>query len=208
MGSATTPIAPSISRYHASPRRFTFLSLICVNGLKCASSNVRPFSGQFVPAGDSEATRAAVTSPAFAAVSAGALQPALIPSARHRLATPRGPSEFIETISSFRVERLMLAQKSFRAENFCGAMLKTQRKKSQRSATKMDSAGKMVDVTGLEPATPCLQSDATKSILLVRLALFCVLVRGLGPSLAAIGPKLDSNLTPCRTPCLMACFTS
>src|SRR5882762_7281687 len=137
-----------------------------------------------------------------------ALQPALIPSARHRLATPRGPSEFIETISSFRVERLMLAQKSFRAGNFCGAMLKTQRKKSQRSVTKMDSAGKMVDVTGLEPATPCLQSDATKSILLVRLALFCVLVRGLGPSLAAIGPKLDSNLTPCRTPCLMACFTS
>jgi len=51
--------------------------------------NVRPFSSQFVPAGDSEATRAAVTSPAFAAVSAGALQPALIPSARHRLATPK-----------------------------------------------------------------------------------------------------------------------
>src|SRR6266478_2419373 len=164
MGSATTPIAPSISRYHASPRLFTFLSLICVNGLKCASSNVRPFSSQFAPAGDSEATRAAVTSPAFAAVSAGALQPALIPSARHRLATPRGPSEFIETISSFRVERLMLAQKSFRAETFCGAMLKTQRKKSQRSATKMDSAGKMVDVTGLEPATPCLQSRCSPNL--------------------------------------------
>jgi hypothetical protein len=47
----------------------------------------------------------------------------------------------------------------------------------------------MVDVAGIEPATPCLQSDATKSILLVRLALFCVLVRGFGPSLAAIGTE-------------------
>src|SRR6266478_4696367 len=161
MGSATTPIAPSISRYHASPRRFTFLSLICVNGLKCASSNVRPFSSQFVPAGDSEATRAAVTSPAFAAVSAGALQPALIPSARHRLATPRGPSEFIETISSFRVERLTLAQKSFRAEDFCGAMLKTQRKKSQRTAAKYRlAAGKWWTWPGSNRRPPACKAGA------------------------------------------------
>ena len=39
----------------------------------------------------------------------------------------------------------------------------------------------LVDVAGLEPATPCLQSRKTKSILLVRLALFCVLVPGFGP---------------------------
>ena len=52
----------------------------------------------------------------------------------------------------------------------------------------------LVDVAGLEPATPCLQSATTKSILLVRLALFCVLVPGFGPNLAAIGPKLDPNL--------------
>jgi hypothetical protein len=82
-----------------------------------------------------------------------------------------------------------------------------------------------VDVAGLEPAAPCLQSGKTKSILLVRLALFCVLVPGFGPSLAALfcywsqdGPKFDTlpdtlpaatgvavhpctlALTPCLTP--------
>ena len=64
----------------------------------------------------------------------------------------------------------------------------------------------LVDVAGLEPATPCLQSATTKSILLVRLALFCVLVPGFGPNLAAIGPKLDPNLTPCWAPCPTARF--
>jgi hypothetical protein len=52
---------------------------------------------------------------------------------------------------------------------------------------------KLVDVRGFEPLTPCLQSDETKSILLVRLVLFRVLVRGLAPILAAIGPKLDPS---------------
>jgi hypothetical protein len=51
----------------------------------------------------------------------------------------------------------------------------------------------MVDVRGFEPLTPCLQSDETKSILLVRLVLFCILVRGFGPNLSAFGPKLDPN---------------
>ncbi len=59
----------------------------------------------------------------------------------------------------------------------------------------------MVDVTGIEPATPCLQSEKTNSILLVRLALFCVLVPGFRPNLAALfcywsqdGPKFDDCL--------------
>ena len=46
-------------------------------------------------------------------------------------------------------------------------------------------------MAGFEPATPCLQSSEIKSMLLARLALFCVSVHGFGPSLAAIGPKLD-----------------
>src|SRR5713226_6572835 len=164
MGSATTPIAPSKSRYHASPRAFTFLSLICVNGLKCASSNVRPFSSQFAPPADSEATRASVTSPAFAAVCSGALQPAPMPSVRDRLATPRVRSESIETISLFRGERSMLVQK-ISERNVCRAMLKTRRKKSQRNAMRNGQvAGEMVDVTGLEPATPCLQTRQGKTL--------------------------------------------
>ena len=35
------------------------------------------------------------------------------------------------------------------------------------------------------------QGSCKKSILLVRLALFCVMVHGFGPNLAAFGPKLD-----------------
>src|SRR6267142_2675069 len=95
MGSATTPIAPGISRYQASPRPFTFLSVICINGLKCASSNVRPFNSQFEPAPDSAATRASVTSPAFTAVCAGALHPAPIPNPSHAPATPSTCNIFI-----------------------------------------------------------------------------------------------------------------
>ena len=44
---------------------------------------------------------------------------------------------------------------------------------------------------GLEPAASCLEGNRRKSILLVRLVLFCVLVLGFSPLLAAIGPKLD-----------------
>src|SRR6266446_4351316 len=126
-----------MSTYHAKPSPFTFLSLICANGLKCVSSNVRPFSSQFVLAADSKDTRASVTSPAFAAVCSGVLQPALKPSVRHRLATRRVRSKSIETISLFRSERMMLVQR-VSERNVYDAMLKTQRKKSQRSATKMD----------------------------------------------------------------------
>ena len=49
----------------------------------------------------------------------------------------------------------------------------------------------VVDVTGFEPAAPCLQRRERKSISLVRLALFCVVVPGFGRNLAAFGPKLD-----------------
>ena len=59
----------------------------------------------------------------------------------------------------------------------------------------------LVEVAGIEPATPCLQSEKTNSILLVRLALFCVLVPGFRPNLAALfcywsqdGPKFDDCL--------------
>jgi hypothetical protein len=52
---------------------------------------------------------------------------------------------------------------------------------------------KLVDVAGIEPATPCLQRREIKSISLVRLALFCVVVPSFGPSSAAIGPKLDPS---------------
>jgi hypothetical protein len=53
----------------------------------------------------------------------------------------------------------------------------------------------MVDVTGIEPVTPCLQRREMKSISLVRLALFCVVLPGFGPNSAAIGPKLDPTMT-------------
>ena len=51
----------------------------------------------------------------------------------------------------------------------------------------------LVDVTGIEPVTPCLQRREIESISLVRLALFCVAVPGFGPNLAAIGPKWDPS---------------
>ena len=51
----------------------------------------------------------------------------------------------------------------------------------------------LVDVAGIEPATPCLQRRERKSISLVRLVLFCVVVPGFGRNLAAFGPKLDPN---------------
>ena len=42
-----------------------------------------------------------------------------------------------------------------------------------------------------ELQTSCAQGSCKKSILLARLALFCVMVHGFGPSLAVFGPKLD-----------------
>src|SRR5215475_1249134 len=70
MGSETTPIALSISRYQARLKFETFLSLICASGLKCFASKVRPLRSQFAPMVASRATRASVTSPALAELSA------------------------------------------------------------------------------------------------------------------------------------------
>ena len=52
----------------------------------------------------------------------------------------------------------------------------------------------MVGAWRFELQTSCAQGSSKKSILLVRLALFCVMVHGFGPNSAVIGPKLDSNL--------------
>jgi len=49
----------------------------------------------------------------------------------------------------------------------------------------------MAGPTRLELATSCVTGSCKKSILLVRLALFGVLLHGFGPNSAAIGPKLD-----------------
>ena len=62
-----------------------------------------------------------------------------------------------------------------------------------------------MDVAGIEPATPCLQSSEIKSMLLARLALFYVSVHGFGPNLAAIGPNLDPNCWG-KIGCLIASF--
>src|SRR5713101_685076 len=52
----------------------------------------------------------------------------------------------------------------------------------------------MVGARGFEPRTSCAQGSCKKSILLVRLALFCVIVYGFGPNWAAFGPKLDPTV--------------
>src|SRR5580692_2169839 len=49
----------------------------------------------------------------------------------------------------------------------------------------------MVEASGFEPEASCAQGSCRKSILLVRLALFYVMVHGFGPNLAVVGPKLD-----------------
>jgi len=51
----------------------------------------------------------------------------------------------------------------------------------------------LVGASGFEPETSCAQGSCKKSILLVRLALFCVMVHGFGPNLAVVGPKLDPS---------------
>jgi hypothetical protein len=53
--------------------------------------------------------------------------------------------------------------------------------------------GLVVGAPGFEPGTSCAQGSCKKSILLVRLALFCVMVHGFGPNLAVVGPKLDPS---------------
>jgi len=61
----------------------------------------------------------------------------------------------------------------------------------------------LVRLAGLEPATPCMQSETTSSILLVRLALFCFLLRDfhlIWQAFFLYGPMLDPNfVTPCLT---------
>jgi hypothetical protein len=47
-----------------------FLSVTCLRGLKCCSSKVRPPTSQLLPSDVSAITRASVTLPALAAVSA------------------------------------------------------------------------------------------------------------------------------------------
>ena len=46
-----------------------------------------------------------------------------------------------------------------------------------------------------ELQTSCAQGSCKKSILLVRLALFYVMVDGFGPTLAVVGPKLDLSFS-------------
>jgi hypothetical protein len=53
---------------------------------------------------------------------------------------------------------------------------------------------RLVGASGFEPETSCAQGSRKKSILLVRLALFYVIVHGFGPNLAVVGPKLDPIL--------------
>jgi hypothetical protein len=47
----------------------------------------------------------------------------------------------------------------------------------------------VVGAPGFEPGTSCAQGNCKKSISLVRLVLFCVMVLGFGPNLSAFGPK-------------------
>jgi hypothetical protein len=54
---------------------------------------------------------------------------------------------------------------------------------------------KLVGASGFEPETSCAQGSCKKSILLVRLALFCVMVHGFGLILAVLGPKLDPSVS-------------
>ena len=51
----------------------------------------------------------------------------------------------------------------------------------------------LVGVWRFELQTSCAQGRVRNTILLVRLALFCVTVHGFGPTLASFGPKLDSS---------------
>jgi len=53
----------------------------------------------------------------------------------------------------------------------------------------------MVGASGFEPEASCAQGSCKKSILLVRLALFYVMVHGFGPNLAVFGPKLDPSFS-------------
>jgi hypothetical protein len=47
----------------------------------------------------------------------------------------------------------------------------------------------LVGASGFEPEASCAQGNCKKSISLVRLALFCVVVPAFRPNLSAFGPK-------------------
>ncbi len=51
----------------------------------------------------------------------------------------------------------------------------------------------MAGPTRLELATSCVTGSIRNTILLARLALFCVMMHGLGWDLAVNGPKLDPS---------------
>jgi hypothetical protein len=53
----------------------------------------------------------------------------------------------------------------------------------------------LVGAPRFELGTSCAQGSSKKSILLVRLALFCVMVHAFGPNWAVVGPKLDPSLS-------------
>ncbi len=53
----------------------------------------------------------------------------------------------------------------------------------------------LVGARGFEPRTSCAQGSCKKSILLVRLALFYVMLHGFGPNSAVVGPKLDPSFS-------------
>ena len=68
---------------------------------------------------------------------------------------------------------------------------KCSRAGNRPDANSMIRLGVLVGARGFEPRTSCAQGSCKKSILLVRLALFCVVVHGFGPNSAVVGPKLD-----------------
>ncbi len=64
IGSVASPIGLSMSSDQASPSRPTFLSLICLSGLKCCEPKSPPSTSQLRPPRACAITRASVTSPA------------------------------------------------------------------------------------------------------------------------------------------------
>ncbi len=60
---------------------------------------------------------------------------------------------------------------------------------AQSATTRVKFRSLVVGAPGFEPGTSCAQGNCKKSISLVRLALFCVMVPGFGPNLSALGPK-------------------
>src|SRR5580698_11060679 len=73
MGSEAMPMGLSISSDHARPSLPTFLSLICLRGLKCWEPKLPPLTSQFSPVCASPRTRCAFTLPALPALVAAML---------------------------------------------------------------------------------------------------------------------------------------